>query len=247
MSPKRVRERCHFVSGSLCMWRHDQGRDVRQKCLLRHEPTFSCSLLVKSEPAWLRPGKLDFHFEAKTVLLRCVPQGVSKTKMLKLYPGGISTYSESSWFFVCCFFETKSREPIEGVPPHIPRDLLRARAQTCLDLERGGGEGHDFYRVDWGTYVERKTFRRHVMWRNTVNDNALSSQHPRFKPWNGHTWWLLIQASLHPPPPSTVSLQAYLYRTATQGVTISDQQTCERRVQLACPTRQFLKDIGKET
>ena len=53
-SQKHDREWCHFVSGSLCMWRQQQGRHLWQKCLLRYEHTFFWSSLIKSEPTWLR-------------------------------------------------------------------------------------------------------------------------------------------------------------------------------------------------
>ena len=34
------------------------GMIARQPCTLRHEPTFLCSSLAKSEPTWLHPEEL---------------------------------------------------------------------------------------------------------------------------------------------------------------------------------------------
>ena len=48
---------------SVCQWRHDEGRHVRQKCQIRHDTVFFCSLLGQSKPTWPRHGELNFRTE----------------------------------------------------------------------------------------------------------------------------------------------------------------------------------------
>ena len=48
---------------SVCQWRHDEGRHVRQKCQIRHDTVFFCSLLGQSKPTWPRHGELNFGTE----------------------------------------------------------------------------------------------------------------------------------------------------------------------------------------
>ena len=60
-SRKHGLERCYFGSGSLCWRRHEVGGRVWHKCLLRYEPAFFFSSLVKSEPTWLRPEEVKFE------------------------------------------------------------------------------------------------------------------------------------------------------------------------------------------
>ena len=55
---RHIRERWHFVSGHLCLWHHEQGRHVWQKCT--SWASFFCSSLEKSEPTWLHPKALNF-------------------------------------------------------------------------------------------------------------------------------------------------------------------------------------------
>ena len=56
---KHDRERCHFVSGNLCPWRHGQGRHMWQKCVL----------YVMSQPFsalhWLRASLTGTLWEAQ--------------------------------------------------------------------------------------------------------------------------------------------------------------------------------------
>ena len=51
-------ERCHFMSGSLCLWRHEQSQHVWQKCPPSCANIFE-SLLVQSKPAWTHPEKFS--------------------------------------------------------------------------------------------------------------------------------------------------------------------------------------------
>ena len=39
---------CHFVSGSLCLWTHEQGQYVWHLHLFQHYPIFFCSSMVRS-------------------------------------------------------------------------------------------------------------------------------------------------------------------------------------------------------
>ena len=74
-----TRDRCHFMSASLGLWLHEQGRHVCHKCLLRHEPIFLCSSLVKSETTWPHPE--EFRAEAEIVFkLHKYWQNRSKTR-----------------------------------------------------------------------------------------------------------------------------------------------------------------------
>ena len=49
-------------AGSLYQWRHKQSRnELQMKRLIRHEPSFFCSSLAKSEPTWPWSEKLKFE------------------------------------------------------------------------------------------------------------------------------------------------------------------------------------------
>ena len=58
-----------------CVWQfvfcshHEQDWHVWQECILHHEPTFSCSLLVKSKPTWLHREELKFKAKKKKVCI----------------------------------------------------------------------------------------------------------------------------------------------------------------------------------
>ena len=52
---------CHFVPSSLYQWRHKHSRHVWQKYPTRHEPTYSCSSLVKTQSTWMPPKELKFE------------------------------------------------------------------------------------------------------------------------------------------------------------------------------------------
>ena len=51
---KHGHEHFHFVSGSLCVWHHDQGQHVWHKCPI-YQLNLFCSSSVQSKPAWLHP------------------------------------------------------------------------------------------------------------------------------------------------------------------------------------------------
>ena len=55
------------LSGSLCLWRHEQGWRMWQKRLLRHESTFGCSSLEKKRANTASPWESQIH--RKTVFL----------------------------------------------------------------------------------------------------------------------------------------------------------------------------------
>ena len=78
------------MPGSLCRWRHEHGRQVWQKCTLRHEPVLFCSSLVKREPAWLCPAEELKYWKRKARLYR------EQTYMMSAH-GNIFTFSTFSW------------------------------------------------------------------------------------------------------------------------------------------------------
>ena len=62
-SPKYGRERCHFVSRSLCLWRREHDRHVWRKITSRANLFYFS--VVKSEPAWLHPEEINFEAKKK--------------------------------------------------------------------------------------------------------------------------------------------------------------------------------------
>ena len=56
----------HMAVGTTVLWLAVCVRDVKNKaCLLRHELSFPCSSLEKTEPVWLRPKACKFEGEIK--------------------------------------------------------------------------------------------------------------------------------------------------------------------------------------
>ena len=52
---------CHFVPGILCMWHHEHGWHVWQKCILCYEWTIFCFSFVKSQPIWVCPEEFELY------------------------------------------------------------------------------------------------------------------------------------------------------------------------------------------
>ena len=82
------------------LWRHECVLIVSQPCTLRHEPTFFCSCLVKSEWAWLRPDEPKFKKNYFCYI------NIDKNKRAKTADWNI------------CIFSTISKQPASsfGVP-----------------------------------------------------------------------------------------------------------------------------------
>ena len=69
-------ERCYFVSRGLCMWRHEQGQYVWQKCILRHEPPRFVPFTGKERTNMTAPLEVQIRCKKCTsvawTLLKCL-------------------------------------------------------------------------------------------------------------------------------------------------------------------------------